>query len=160
MTKIAQFLSINSVQIRSWSKICEAFYNPDPIQSQQNSSYSGSSPIQVQSNAHLWLSPSPHIHEKFLKVHLPVLTENAASEKYVKQCKQMPSNFTHFCCHRVVLSTQKIVKLFATFAGDSEKSVITIKWMANSLSPSRVTAPLLEPGNKHAGALACVRTMV
>jgi len=32
--------------------------------------------------------------------------------------------------------------------------------MANSLSPSRVTAPLLEPGNKQAKALACVRTMV
>jgi len=38
MTKIAQFLSINSVQIRSWYKICEAFHNPDPTQNQQNSS--------------------------------------------------------------------------------------------------------------------------
>jgi len=34
-----------------------------------------------------------------------------------------------------------------------------IKLMANSLSPSRVTAPLLELGNKHADALTCVRTM-
>jgi len=34
MTKFMQFLSINSVQIQSWSKICEAFYNPVPIQNQ------------------------------------------------------------------------------------------------------------------------------
>jgi len=38
MTTITQFLFINSVQMRSWSKICEAFYNPDPIQNQHNSS--------------------------------------------------------------------------------------------------------------------------
>jgi len=62
---------------------------------------------------------SPHrLHEKFLIVYLPVvpdgvlsdwkkhLFENATSEKYVKQ---IPSGFTHFYCHRVVLSTQKIV---------------------------------------------------
>jgi len=33
-----QFFSINSVHIRSWSWIHEAFYRPDPIQIQQNSS--------------------------------------------------------------------------------------------------------------------------
>ena len=38
MTKITQFLLINSIQVQSWSKIFEAFYNPDPIQNQQNSS--------------------------------------------------------------------------------------------------------------------------
>jgi len=65
---------------------------------------------------------SPHrLHEKFLIVFLPVapdgvpsywkkhLPENAPSEKYAKQ---MPSGFTHFYCHRVVLLTQKILKFF------------------------------------------------
>jgi len=37
--------------------------------------------------------------------------------------------------------------------------MITSKWMANSLSPSGVTEPLLELGNKQAKALACVCTM-
>jgi len=49
-----QFFSINSVQIPSWSYIYETIYCPDPIQIQQNSAYAGSSPIQVQSIAHLW----------------------------------------------------------------------------------------------------------
>jgi len=53
-----------------------------------------------------------HMHEKFLKVFLPVapdgvlsywkknLPENLAMENYDKQ---MPSGFTHFYCQRVVL---------------------------------------------------------
>jgi len=52
------------------------------------------------------------MHEKFLKVFLPVapdgvlsywkknLPENLAMENYDKQ---MPSGFTHFYCQRVVL---------------------------------------------------------
>ena len=32
--------------------------------------------------------------------------------------------------------------------------------MTNSLSPSRVTEPLLEPADKQANALVCVRTVV
>jgi len=36
MTKITQFISIDSVQIRSWSWIYEAFYSP--VQSKKNSS--------------------------------------------------------------------------------------------------------------------------
>jgi len=74
---------------------------------------------------------SPHrLHEKFLIVYLPVapdgvlsyrkkhLPENAASEKYAKQ---MPGGFTHFYCHRVVLSTHKIL-VFSTIADGSVKS--------------------------------------
>jgi len=38
VTKIPQFLSINPVQILSWSKICVAFYSPAPIQIQHSSS--------------------------------------------------------------------------------------------------------------------------
>jgi len=37
-----------------------------------------------------------------------------------------------------------------------EAAAITIKWMANSLSPSRVAGPLLEPVNKQAKALFIV----
>jgi len=40
------------------------------------------------------------------KKHLP---ENAASEKYAKQ---MPSGFTYFDCHSMVLSTKKFIKFF------------------------------------------------
>jgi len=42
------------------------------------------------------------------------LPENAASEKYAKQ---IPSGFTHFYCHRVVLSTQKNYKVFFNISG-------------------------------------------
>jgi len=49
-----QCLSINSVRFWSWSKIFEAFYSPVPTQNEETLSYSRSSPIQVQSNAHLW----------------------------------------------------------------------------------------------------------
>jgi len=38
--------------------------------------------------------------------------------------------------------------------------VIAIKWNANSLSPSRVAEPLLEPLDKQAKALVCVHTVV
>jgi len=40
------------------------------------------------------------------KANLP---ENAASEKYAKP---MPSGFTHFYCHGVVISTQKNIHFF------------------------------------------------
>jgi len=39
-------------------------------------------------------------------------------------------------------------------------AVITINWMANSLSPSRVTVPLLEAADMQAEALVCVRPAV
>jgi len=38
--------------------------------------------------------------------------------------------------------------------------VITIKWMANSLSPSRMTEPFLEPVDRQAKAWVCVCTVV
>jgi len=37
MTRIVQLFSINSVQIRSWSWIFEAFCSQDSIQTHQNS---------------------------------------------------------------------------------------------------------------------------
>jgi len=46
---------------------CEEFCHPDPIQIQQNLSKSGSSPIQVQSNAHLWHRVAKKFKHSFLK---------------------------------------------------------------------------------------------
>ena len=62
-------------------------YSPGPIQIQQNSSYPGSSPIQVQSNAHLFertvkfFSPIPPvvIHKIFENRH--------SDPDLIRQCK-------------------------------------------------------------------------
>jgi len=63
------------------------------------------------------------IHEKFLKVYLPVapdgmLTygESQFALKY-SNGKAMPSGFSHFYSHRLVLSTQKQFKRFFNISG-------------------------------------------
>jgi len=68
------------------------------------------------------------IHEKFLKVYLPVapggmLThgESKFAFKYSND-KAVPSGFSHFYYHRVVLSTQKNFKVFSILACGSVKS--------------------------------------
>jgi len=63
------------------------------------------------------------MHEKFLKVYLPVAPDevltygkgNFASKD--SNGKGMPSGFSHFYCHRVVLSTQKNFKVFFNISG-------------------------------------------
>jgi len=89
-----------------------------------------------------------HIHEKFLKVYHPVapdgmlsywkknLPENTASEKYTKQ---MPSGFTHFYCHRVVLSTQKNCKAFYNISGR------LVAARQNPTAKNIVSGPLILP---------------
>jgi len=52
------------------------------------------------------------MHEKFLKVYRPVAPDGALTygkSKFALKYsngKGMPSGFSNFCCHRVVLSTQ------------------------------------------------------
>jgi len=38
---VEQNIYQNLVQMRPWPKICEVFYNPDPIRNLHNSSYPG-----------------------------------------------------------------------------------------------------------------------
>jgi len=63
------------------------------------------------------------MHEKFLKVYLPVAPEEVLTygkSKFVSKCsngKAMPSDFSHFYCHRVVLSTQKNFEVFFNIIG-------------------------------------------
>jgi len=63
------------------------------------------------------------MHEKFLKVCLPVVPDEVltcAKSKFslkYSNGKAMPSGFSHFYCHRVVLSTQKILKVFFSIRG-------------------------------------------
>jgi len=65
------------------------------------------------------------MHKKFLKVYLPVAPDGVLTygkSKFALKYsngKAMPSGFSQFYCHRVVLSTQKNLKVFSTSAGDS-----------------------------------------
>jgi len=59
------------------------------------------------------------LHEKFLKeVYLPVAPDGVLTcgkSKFAlkdRNVKAMPSDFSHFYCHRVVLSTKKFLKFF------------------------------------------------
>jgi len=58
------------------------------------------------------------MHEKFLKVYLPVAPDGMLScgeSKFALKYsngKGMPSGFSHFYCHPVVLSTQNNLKVF------------------------------------------------
>jgi len=63
-------------------------------------------------------------YEKFLKVYyLPVAPDGVLTygkSKFALKYsngKAMPSSFTHFYCHRVVLSTQKIFKVLFNING-------------------------------------------
>jgi len=63
------------------------------------------------------------MHEKFLKVYLPVAPDGVLTYgkskfalKYSSD-KGMPSGFSHFYCHRVVLSIQKNFKGFFNISG-------------------------------------------
>jgi len=61
--------------------------------------------------------------QSFLKVYLPVAPDGVltyAKSKFALEYsngRAMPSGFSHFHCHRVVFSTQKTLKVFATSAG-------------------------------------------
>jgi len=63
--------------------------------------------------------------EKFLKEYLPVAPDRVLTygkSKFALKYsngKAMPSGFSHFYWHRVVLSTQKNFKVFSTLAGGS-----------------------------------------
>jgi len=63
------------------------------------------------------------MHEKFLKVYLPVAPDGVLTYGKIKFAlnysngKGMPSSFSHFYCHRVVLSTQKKFKGFLNISG-------------------------------------------
>ena len=62
-------------------------------------------------------------HEKFLKVYLPVAPDGVLTCGKIKftlkysNSKRMPSGFSHLYRHRVVLSTQKILKVVSTTVG-------------------------------------------
>jgi len=45
--------------------------------------------------------------------------------------KAMPSGFSHFCCHRVVLLTQKVLKFFSTSAGGL--------WLLGEVQPLKIS---------------------
>jgi len=68
------------------------------------------------------------MHEKFIKVYLPVAPDGVLTFEKSKFAlkysngKAMPSGFSHVYCHRVVLSTQIFLKVFSTLAGGSVKS--------------------------------------
>jgi len=63
------------------------------------------------------------MHEKFLKVDLPVVPDGVLTYEKSKSAlkysngKGMPSGFSHFYCHRVVLSSQKNFKVFFNISG-------------------------------------------
>jgi len=63
------------------------------------------------------------MHEKFLKVYLPVAHDGVLTygkSKFALKYsngKGMPSGFSHFYCHRVVLSIQKKFKGFFIISG-------------------------------------------
>jgi len=63
------------------------------------------------------------MHEKFLKVYLSVEPDRVLTHgksKFALKCsngKEMPSGFSHFYCHRVVLSTQKNFEGFFNISG-------------------------------------------
>jgi len=63
------------------------------------------------------------MHEKFLKVYLPVAPDGVLTygkSKFALKSsngKGMPSGFSHFHCNRVVLSTQKKFKGFFNISG-------------------------------------------
>jgi len=65
------------------------------------------------------------MHEKFLKVYLPVAPDGVLTYGKTKFAlkysngKGMPSGFSHFYCHQVVHSTQKHCKVFSTSVGGS-----------------------------------------
>jgi len=63
------------------------------------------------------------MHEKFLKVHLPVAPDGVPTYGKSKfalkysNSKVMPSGFSHFYCHRVFFSTKKNLKVFFNING-------------------------------------------
>ena len=79
-------------------------------------------------------TPAPHPHE------------------FEKSCSLLRGTRTFLTCPADHPNSRP---LFPAFFGLTP--VITIRWMANSLSSSRVTESLLEPRNKQAKALPCVR---
>ena len=63
--------------------------------------------------------------KSFSKVYLPVAPDGVLTcgkSKFALKYsngKELPSDFSHFYCHRVVLSTNKILKVFSTSADGS-----------------------------------------
>jgi len=63
------------------------------------------------------------MHEKFVKMYLPVAPDGVLTygkSKFALKCsngKAMPSGFSHFYCHRVVLSTQTNFEGFFNISG-------------------------------------------
>jgi len=85
------------------------------------------------------------MHEKFLKVHLPVAPDGMLTYgkskfalKYSKG-KAMPSDFSHFYCHWVVLSTQEN---FEGFFNISER-LVAGRW--SPTAKNIVSGPLIQP---------------
>jgi len=85
------------------------------------------------------------MHEKFLKVYLPVAPDGVLTNgkskfalKYSKG-KGMPSGFSHFYCHRVVLSTQKNFKRFFNIS----RRPVAARW--SPAAKNIVSGPLVQP---------------
>jgi len=85
------------------------------------------------------------MHEKFLKVYLPVAPDGVLTYGKTKFAlkysngKGMPSGFSHFYCHQVVHSTQKHCKVFFNISG---------RLVAARSSPTAknvVSGPLAQP---------------
>jgi len=83
------------------------------------------------------------MHEKFLKVYLPGAPDGVLTygkSKFALICsngKAMSSGFSHFYCHRVVLSIQKYFKVFFNISGRlSEVQPLKISLAARSFNLS------------------------
>jgi len=83
------------------------------------------------------------MHEIFLKVYLPVAPDGVLTygkSKFALKCsngKAMSSDFSHFHCHRAVLSTQKKFKVFFNISGRlGEVQPLKISLAARSFNPS------------------------
>jgi len=84
------------------------------------------------------------MHEKFLKVYLPVAPDGVLTygkSKFALKYsngKGMPSGFSHFHCNRVVLSTQKKFKGFFNISG----RLVAARW--SPTAKNIVSGPLVQ----------------